>query len=441
MLLVPLLARAEWVQWTLDPSVNAGFDYNDNFNVTDRPTRVWYSRFSADLLSKLEMDQFSMDLHGRYYGERYISVDGPEPEAGGKKTSTDDLSRDDGIFDATLRYSTEYILWELEGGYTRDQPQSSEFDGTTDFFNRITRNKWFAGPALTWIWSPQTRLRTNYSYSETFYEDRPFDNSHQSDFTGHNAAATLTHDYTEYTQLFTQVFFSSNETTQEPIIVNQPLGILSDGTIVQETSTSTSTFENDQFGIVMGGSHALSDTFTASLSGGGLVLFSESETRRIQQNSLPGTLPIETVSNRDDTAIGYLVNFSLDKSFEYTTVNARADHKLVPSSNGSQLQLDSVSLSVTQRLLEHLSGTLSASYSRTDTLKFSVGIGQSGRTNYNIGYRFIWQLTEEWALDWGYRFVRQERETNDENGNGRSGNRNAGFVNLRYQWPTKLLFP
>ena len=382
-----LLTTTATADWTWQPFVQAGFDYNDNFNLTPVPLEVWRSYFSGRVRSKYREEQWGINFDGTYRGSRYIDHD--------------EIDQDEGFVNLFGDYSSEYSTWELAANVSRDQPASSQLQAGNQVFNRIDRFIWSLAPAWNWNLSERSRLRIGYVYSSTAYSQAPTVRTTRSDYFTHTGSMLLSHQLYESTQVFSQ--WNLIET------VNDTLG-----------------FKSDQYILSMGVQHSLSDTFQFTVSGGGLLLVSELQTSRLVFD--PTTFTFRIVPNTiENTQSGYILNLSVSKSFENSTLSGSFDRNLSPAINGGQVELYRLRVNGRHRLTDRFSAILDINAFKSSAIQGTVT--QNGQTRVFAKAFLQWEFSQNWNLDFGYWYGFRESENSNN-----AANRNSVFISLNYEW-------
>ena len=382
-----LTTNSAAADWTWQPFVQAGFEYNDNFNLTPIPLEVWRSYFSGRLLSNYRQEQWRINFDGTYRGSRYIDHD--------------EIDQDEGFVNLFGDYSGEYSSWELVANIRRDQPASSQLQAGTQVFNRIDRFVWNLGPAWNWNLTERSRLRLGYVYSNTSYSQAPTVRTSLSDYYTHTGSALLTHQLYEATQVFGQWYFIES--------VNDSLG-----------------FKSDQYSLSVGVQHSFSDTLQFTASGGGLLLDTELQTFGLVFDPARSVFLVvpSTVVN---TQTGYIFSLSLTKTFENASLYGSFDRNLSPTVNGGQVELYRLRVNAEHRITEQLSAHLDIYGSKSSFVQGTVS--QTGQFRFNAKASLRWKFDQNWNFDCGYLYGYREVD-----GSNSSANRNSVFVSLNYEW-------
>jgi len=384
-------SQSAFAEWSVQPSVRAGQEYNDNFNLTADPLAVWNTNFRGSLRSTFKTEQSQTDFFGEYRGFRYLNES--------------NLNADDGTVRLTTNHISEYNLFELSGEAILDHPSSAQLQAGNQNFNRIERLRWNISPSWTWTPNEYSKLQLYYRYDNISYDENPNIRTTRSDFFSHSANSSYTYALEEYTSIFGNISFIEN--------VNDELN-----------------FKSDQISLQVGINHSFSETFDISMSGGGVILLSETEIPRLVLNPATSTFNIvsEKVSNSQS---GYIMNISVNKTFSHTKLTAQYFRNLTPTINGGQVIEDNFSLSAWHQISEYLHTSIGIGASQLDSIQSTLS--QADRRNIYARISFSWQFFEGWWLDGGYRYRWLDRE-----GIGaRDGN--SVYVNLRFDW-SPILF-
>jgi len=385
------LMQSAVTEWNIQPSVRAGGEYNDNFNLTSDPLTVWNTNFRGSILSTLKTEHLQSDFFGEYRGVRYLNQS--------------NLDADNGTVRLTTSYASEFNRIDLTGQVILDHPSSTQLQAGNLNFNRIERLRWYISPAWTWTPNEYSTFQLDYRYDNTSFNQDPSFTTTRSDFISHSANSSYTYALKEYTSLFGNLSFIET--------VNDSLG-----------------FKSDQFNFQLGINHSFSETLDISLAGGSVILLSETETQRLVLNTLTSRLNI--VSQKvSSSQSGYIMNISVKKSFPHTKLSALFQRNLTPTINGGQVTQDSISLSAQHRITEYLSANFGIGASQLRAIQSTLS--QANRRNAYTTISLSWRFFERWWLDGGYRFRWLDRE-----GIG-AANRNSVYMNLRYDWPSQFI--
>lgn len=370
--------------WSMEPSFGVGQEYNDNFNINPDPLEVWVTNFTGGIRSTLQTEQIRTEIFGEYRGFRYLNER--------------DLDANDGTLKLTSSYVTEYSRLDLTGDVILDHPSSSQIQAGNQVFDRIERLRWSITPTWTWVPNEYSTLQMNYRYNSVSYDDDPNIRTSRSDFFSHSATTSYTYSLEEYTSIFGNLSFV-------------------------ETVNDDLQFKSDQVSLQIGIDHSFSENFNVSLSGGGVLLLSESEIQRLVPNF--STLRFEVVSEKVSSSVsGYIMSVSARKKFAYASLAAQYGRNLAPTINGGQVSQDIVSLSANQQISDHLGINVNLGASKSKSIQSTLS--QSDRTQAFADISLSWKFDENWQLGGGYKYRWLGREGTA------SADRNSIYLNFKY---------
>ncbi len=135
------------------------------------------------------------------------------------------------------------------------------------------------------------------------------------------------------------------------------------------------------------------------------------------------------IGSTDDNSTSPIYRASITQNiFEATSYQLLWQRRLLPSSTGSVLESDRFDLRFRHSIKPTLTFSLSGRYFKNET----VGGGATSRRDrwyYVIRPMLTKNLTRQWRVDGAYRFTRQKRKTDS-----RSVNNNAVYLNVIYAW-------
>ncbi len=179
---------------------------------------------------------------------------------------------------------------------------------------------------------------------------------------------------------------------------------------------------SDNFGFVLGWSHAFSERLQTSI-GAGPSYFS-TETPVVVGNS---------VGTEDDSSLSYRLDASIDyKASETTSLTGSFGRAIQPTSSGTPVQRNVLQGSVRHEFLPLLSAQV-LGYYQFDGDPIDNVMGDRGRNFLRVEPQVTWDFAADWALSARYRFRTQGRDIQDR------ANSNSVFVTLTFK-PLKKVF-
>jgi len=314
-----------------------------------------------------------------------------------------DLDYDNVYVDFGGKREFERVVLEMEGNYTRDTVLTSETlaDQPSGFRLVNTPHQSISvNPSVTYEVSERNALKFSGSYADVTYEEAPG----YSDYTYQLASLTDLHKLTERDEITGTVFYSRFE-APEP---DQPLTLL------------VTSNQSDNIGFQAGYTRIFSETLKGSIGAG----FISSDLEFAQFINLPTGLTEITREKTSD--IGLLLDASLEKEFENTTLNGTYSRSVSPSGYAAQDTRDALRLSAIHNFTERLESGMFFDYTQSE----SQGGGTAGtqqRDYLRLEARLRYRLSEYWSLIGSYIYSRQDSDNAPE-----AAESNAALVSLSY---------
>lgn len=364
-------------QWYDAPTVSLRLGYDDNVRFVEKNEE---SSFSQKLSAKTglgyrtELTDVMLKVRAdlQYYSQE------------------SDLDSDDQYLDLNAKHRSGLNLFGLDGKFIRDTSRTSELETTGRVQQSKRRYSGFLTPTWTRTLNERNSLQLGYTYNKVTYEDS--DTTGLLDYYSHAARGSLFHDLDEVTQLSATLTYSHYK--------------------VRATNSKA----ND-YGIQVGATRALSETLDASLAVGGRATTSE------DRNGFGNRV--------NDTNYGFLLNASLEKRFESTTLRGTALRELRPTGSGRLIDSKSVGVDLRHRLSERLTFLLDTVVFRNETNNNSFNqANDEQRTFLSVQPRLRWRLTRWWDIVGSYRYRYQKYDERSD-----SADSNSVFVYVTYNWP------
>jgi hypothetical protein len=413
VLYLPLLfiisQAANSAEWSMQPSVQAGREYNDNIRYTLQPHGTVYGTFiNPSLDAGVRSAIWQLNGNIDYMQKRY-------------PTATD-LDSDDHRFNLSSLFQTERSVWQLSGSSAKSslvtEQQSNTSTGVTQL-NRVqdSRN---IGPTWTWFMTELTRVRLAYQVSDVSYVD---------------GASALLYDYRQQS---TTISLLHQLNPQDLISVDAgysyfrvPItGVVSRGASIQAGLTR-------QFTETLKGTITAGARNTATVIPGGTPLYNYSNPNDFLSCFLGALVAGEdwrvvcatgftTTQRLDTTSVIY--NINLENQFGNMQANLVLTKAVEPTAFGAESTTDSLTFGVGKPLSEKLSTGFSVYAYKTSTIAGNVtGVD---RRYYQLEPRLGWQWTREASVNSSYRYSHLKR-----NGENMPVTANSVYLTLMYQWP------
>ena len=362
-------------------------EYNDNILLTTLPhNAVWGTILTPSLTLSRSSEVSQTSASARLNFNRYAGESG--------------LDRNDQYFALSSNYKTERDIWAGDASYTRDSTLTSELNQTGIVQARTQRNLLTLAPSWTRMLSERNSLKLGYEYDQASYDG--------------SSVGLINY---------------SNQSAQASWLYQ-----LSESDLVNMTAsysrfqTADGNHKADTAGIQGGLTHSFSETLKGS------VLMGLNRTHSIinspAQVLVIGPfilhLPAQTVSSTDVVPV---LNATLEKQFETTTVNVSASRTLNPTGNGVLAETDRLGLGVSRKFSETLSGSVNGSAYRSRYIG-NAAVASANSRYYELALNLNWHMNERWVLDSGYRYARVEYQASSV-----VPVSNMVYASVRYDWP------
>lgn len=337
-------------EWSFEPSFSARGEYNDNLTLSALPhDAVWGAWLTPDL--KVKGATETMDIKTGAAAD-FVSY------RGGKDTNFTNLN-----FPLLARYHSEQDALMLDTSFVRDNTLIGELQQTGVVVSFTQRNRLVVAPSWTHALTEKLAFQGGYQFNDVTYEDGVQFNLFN--YTLHAGNAGLSYNLTERDTLL-------------------GMGHYVDFTVPQAQLHST------YYGFHLTLTHAFSESFTASASGGFRTISSESST--------------VTPPATDRTSVG-LFSASVEKKFERGLLRLEGAREINPSGLGLLLQTDRASLRAERDVTERLTAAFYGSIYWTQ----SVATRDNTRTfpdnrYFRIEPRLSYRVTERWTVSGSYSY-------------------------------------
>jgi len=306
----------------------------------------------------------------------------------------DQLNSNDQYITLGSDYQYGRSTWGIQGDFVNDTSRTSDVDNSGLFIlDNIRRNVYRAGPTWSYQVSPRDTVDTSATFTRVNYPSGKL-----RDYDQISGNVSYAHVLTPRTQLLGSLdayYYDSNK-----------FGSL----------------DNQFVGLLLGASHALTETVHVSALVGPRVISQEFRG------------PSDT-SSEDSTDVGYIADVTLNyQPTERTFFETQYTRTTEPnSSTGALLNTDEFRLYGRYNLLEKVAIDLTARYFMQDS-PTNVSEDRSRQfVSFQPGVR--WRLLKELSLNCFYRF-RWQKYDKLRSEDGTQGDSNAVFARLSYDLPT-----
>lgn len=291
--------------------------------------------------------------------------------------------------------------WGVQGDFVNDTTRTSDVDNTGLFILDNKRRRIYrAGPTWSYQISPRDTVDTSATYTHLNYPNGTSEagGARLRDYEQYSGNVSYTHVLTPRTQLLASL----------------------DG--YHYDSNNFGSLDNQFVGLLLGASHALTDTVRLSALVG----------PRVVRQEFRG--PADS-SSENSTDAGYIADVNINyQPTERTFLEGQYTRTTEPNaSTGTLLNKDEFRLYGRYNLLEKVAIDLTARYFMQDS-PTSVREDRSRQyMSFQPGVR--WRLLEELSLNCFYRF-RWQKYDQLEGEDGTQGDSNTVYARLSYDLPT-----
>jgi outer membrane receptor protein involved in Fe transport len=333
-------------EWLIQPDVSLITEYNDNKQLTALPhDGVLGSQL--DIKGKLGMQTEKTE----------VSI---IPRARFSKYSgNDNLDSNDYFLDLGSSFATEKIYWHLNGKYVRDTLLTGELEDAGLVKKREKRRKMLLSPALVYEFSERVNLKTEIDLTQVKYKDA-------------GLSELVNYD-------FKTVAIALATETGEKGKLNMLLNI--------------SLFEAANVG-------DKSDHVSMA------VMYKRNLTDSLESEVLFGVRKSNFNSEQDGDKQGIIFKLEINKEHEQTKWKAALSRTIDPSGFGLMIQKDRFYVNVIRPMTDQSQALVSLSLLKNKGLESNTV--DRNRKYYQFDARLRWQVTDDWLIQGGYRYRRNE---------------------------------
>lgn len=391
LLLLPMPRSVSAAEWSMQPSVRAGREHDDNIRLTTLP----HNSVTGTMLSpKLDLGVSSdvWQITGSAYAlhKWYTGQDG--------------LDRDDWYYNLLSSYNTERSTWQLTGGISKGSTLADEQVSPTSGIVQVQKvyDTNSVSPSWTWAMNELTQLQLAYSFNSVSYVNA------QSvglfDYSSRNTSAQLSYQLSPGDQIFVSSGYS---------LFNVP----------------STTFESKSASYQAGITRTFSETIRGTLSAGRRRNISEQVAAVCTVFLGPQGLCVQTVSETlSSKSSSAIYSGSLEKKYETTRLMLSFGRSYSPSGFGGEVLTDSLNLTLSRQFSSQMGGSFSAANYQTKAATANVRGVNSHLYSFAPGLNWTWK--QEWRADLTYQYRHIKREEEAE-----PASSNATYLTVRYVWP------
>lgn len=348
----PVVAAPVSDAWQADVRLLERVFYDDNlrFESRDKIAR-WGQVFRPQLSLKRDTGQVRHQIDGALEFERYRNASA--------------LNSDNQFIDLSSLFRRERSEWQLDTGYHRTSTRDTELEDSGNLGVSERVESWYAQPSVRLQLSELRALNVGYSYRTTDYHTGAF-----TDFREHGL--NLGHSWQAGPRL-----------------------VLISGLGYQRYDAIGLDSEADTYNVNLGLRRDISRRLKVALHTGAYHTRSETV--------FP--LPFGDLRTDDETT-GFSFSSSLTWLTELTTAALTLDRGVSPSSQGTVVERDAITLLLTRRVSERLRLKLNVDGSRQNSV--ASDIDNDDRVYLSFSPGLLWQFTRDLSLDVSYQFRRQD---------------------------------
>lgn len=398
-------------EWSVEPSVRAARQYNDNVNNTLQSRSAVYITSVEPILNLgVRSDIWQINGNIDYTKNRFTPVT--------------DLDNNNQRFALSSSYQTERSSWQLSG--TSENTAfitERNLGGNIGYVqaNQIRNNRSIS-PTWTWSMTQMMRLQLTYQMSDVSYV---------------NGESVLLYDYRVQS---TTISLLKQINSLDLVSVNAgysyyrvpKTGIISRSTNIQAGLTS-------QFTETLKGTITAGARNTTTVIPGGVPLYNFNDPGFQQCVSFANFIGVNWQDYCSLPFVGYtktqrtektstIYNLNLEKSFENIQFNFALSRSVEPNPTGSESITNWLSLGLEKPLAEKLTGYFTVSGYTSSTIAGNV-TGVDYRV-YHLEPKLRWQWTREMSVDGAYRYDHLKRNSENMPVVARSVS-----LSLTYNWP------
>ncbi len=397
LLLVSQVTSA--AEWSAEPSVLVGREYNDNLRLTLQPHNAVNSiSISPKIDLSVRKEIWQLDGAAELIRKRY--------------SGDNSLDRDDRNFNIASSYQTERSMWRLSGYQTKASVLTDQLNNVNTGLVQVqsVQNAHSINPSWIWSMTELTQLQLGYQVTDVNYVNGS--SLALYDYRSQNTTARLTR---QFSSQISGLLDASYSYFRVPAT-----GVESRSNNVQAGVTGT--FSETLSGFLMGGLRR-----TVTIIPGGAPIYSR---RYLSFGSLIIPVIVQTgvTATRRDERTSSVYSANLDKTFENMRLGIVLSRALEPSGSGGQVRTDSLNLNLERPLSEKLKAYFSVGiYGVSED---TGNVTEVDRRVYQAQPRMRWQWTPELNIDATYNYIHLKRASEDRAVSARSA-----YLALSHQWP------
>lgn len=348
MMLCNVEGKGRAAEWSAEPSLSIKGEYNSNLLLFNGNNEVWGYWVSPGVKFKGATESF--ELEGNAKGD-FVHYYGAQ-----------DRGLTNMYFPVRTSYRWERLTFGFDGGFTRDNTLLGELRQTGLVIAFTQRNLWTATPSVTVGLTERLNWQVGYQFLDATYENGR--SLGLVNYQVNGGSSELSYQLQERTKVRLTGELSNFVASQ----INQEW-----------------TYE----GIGMGGSHYISESLSATVWGGARFI-------KTTQGGVPGG----SLTQND---VVWVYNANIRKEFEQSTVLVEGSRDIYPSGFGLLLQVDRVGGTVSHKLTENLTASLSGGLYFTSAIASTRG--SFPQTRYDvINPKLSWNFAQWWTLDLSYTY-------------------------------------
>lgn len=381
-----LLCSASFgAEWSLQPRLRAGTEFNDNKRLTlSAHDSVFGSSFEFGGALTYASEVNAVKLTPRTRILRYTEDSGV------------DLDSEDVFVDGLAEHTGERFGWDLRSNFTRDTTLVSELETTGITQVNKIHQSYELSPSVSYLVTEYNTIRLGGTYNDVVYEDA--ENTGLLDYDYASVSLSDSYTITDRSQLTASVFYSRFE----PV----------------ESAGNRSKTES------IGGQAGYQWVWSDALQGSvalGYVSNDVQQTEIVQIPFGPFSFPIEVESNT--TEGGLLVDATIEKTLENSLLSGSFRRAVIPTGNGRQDTRDALRFSARHDFTDRTQADVGFVYTNSTDQSQQ----ENSRDYFRIEAAWRYRLSERLSLSVSYAHARLASTSSDE-----AALSNALFVTLGF---------
>lgn len=376
-------------EWSLQPRLRAGTEFNDNKRLTlSAHDSVFGSSFELGGALTYASEVNAVKLTPRTRISRYTEDAGV------------DLDSEDVFVDGLAEHTGERFGSELRSNFTRDTTLTSELETTGITQVRKIHQSYELSPSVSYLVTEYNTIRLGGTYNDVVYEDA--ETTGLLDYEYASVSLSDSYTVTDRSHLTASVFYSRFE----------PVG----------NGSKTES---------VGGQAGYQWVWSDALQGSVALGYVSNDVQQTRDEPQVVQTPIGPVSfccipvERNTTEGGLLVDATIEQALENSLLTGSFRRRVIPTGNGRQDTQDALRFSARHDFTDRTQAEVGFVY--TNSTDQSQGNEDNSRDYFRIEAAWRYRLSERLSLSVSYAHARLASTSGDE-----AALSNALFVTLGF---------